>query len=386
MGSILKIKGCIRNLEFRGQACELPCYDFDSFDINRAKPAGLICFGSEGCVAYSKWTGPKRTRTYPFAHIYDTYGFAGKIVTIIPVLKDEGRGERKNDTNLDRINYITYSWMNLSNVYIILAWYEHAQKQSDVRITNQRFNSQYIREQVQRIKYYRLDAHHWNRQHFRDDFVDIYMRALKAYERISRELGVILHQFRPQEEFLQAVVDDGEPVKLDIDKFRMLSLLRSERSAQHETVTHHQLERVSGTNTKALFHLRNNLGGEYYLTADEVVVEDMENIVIRECKNTSKGFLPARSDIKDGLFKLLLFSRLEGAMIDDRMVHSRVELRLTGGKLTGEVQLPVDDVAKLERFAQVSGMSRQSRSQLLWLNEEARLVGIPIVIEGVVGS
>ncbi len=30
-------------------------------------------------------------------------------------------------------------------------------------------------------------------------------------------------------------------------------------------------------------------------------------LVIRECKNTSRDFLPAISDIKDGLFKLLLF-------------------------------------------------------------------------------
>lgn len=383
MASTLRIRGYIRNIEFHGQASQLPRYDIASFDLNRAKPAGLVCFGSEGCIAYSKWTGPKRTRTYPFAHVYDTYSYAGKIVTIIPILKDEGQGERKNDTNLDRINYITYSWMNLSNVYIILAWYEEAQKRSDVRVTNQRFDNNYICEQLQRIKSYRLDAHHWNRQHFRDDFIGVYRRALEAHGRISVKVGVKMHATAPQEEFLQAVADDTHPEKLDIDKFRALSLPRSERSAQHETVTQHELEHLSGALTKALFHLRNNLGGEYYLTADEVVVEDAERIVIRECKNTSKGFLPAPSDIKDGLFKLLLFSRLEGVMIDNRTVSSRVELRLTGAKLKGRLELPVGAVEDVEDFARYNQMTRQARTWLLWLNEEAQHIGIPIVVEGV---
>lgn len=150
----LIVEGNIRNLRFSGEAVDLPIYDFGTFDINGAKSAGLVQFGKGMCIAYSNWSSPKRTRTYPFARIYDTYSFGGKIVTVIPILKDEGAGERENDANMDRVNYITYSWMNLTNIYIILAWYRDAEKKNDKRVTNQVLDNDYVRSKMQQITEY----------------------------------------------------------------------------------------------------------------------------------------------------------------------------------------------------------------------------------------
>ena len=113
----------------------LNVYDITQFDVNKAQAYGLINLGApENNLAFSKWVSPKRTRSYPFARIYNTYHLNTKKVTVIPIIKDEGAGTQNND----RINFITFSWMNLLNIYIILAWYEDAEKKSGAtdRITD----------------------------------------------------------------------------------------------------------------------------------------------------------------------------------------------------------------------------------------------------------
>ena len=104
---------------------EFKSYDIAQFDVNEAHMYGLIHLGTSGNnIAFSKWVSPKRTRTYPFARVYNTYHLNTKKVAIIPIIKDEGAGTQNND----RINFITFSWMNLLNIYIILAWYEDAER------------------------------------------------------------------------------------------------------------------------------------------------------------------------------------------------------------------------------------------------------------------
>ena len=133
-GDYLVLRGKIENLRFYGQEGELPVYSWEDFDINSVKPACKVVFPDGTAIALSRWKGPKRTRTYPLASVYETYSFrSGKIITVIPIIKDEGA-----DTNLDRVNFITLSWMSLMNVYIILAWYVSAKKKSRTRIRDRR--------------------------------------------------------------------------------------------------------------------------------------------------------------------------------------------------------------------------------------------------------
>jgi len=58
------------------------------FDINK-DPSSCIVENNGKFFAISKWKSPKRTRTYPYARVYNTYSQPKKI-TVIPIVKDEG--------------------------------------------------------------------------------------------------------------------------------------------------------------------------------------------------------------------------------------------------------------------------------------------------------
>ena len=92
MTSIIKAK--IENLNYRAgntmKNTKLKEYKLESFDINEATASGIVEVDKKNKIAYSKWVTPKRTRSYPFARIYDTYSFGGKRITISPVIKDKG--------------------------------------------------------------------------------------------------------------------------------------------------------------------------------------------------------------------------------------------------------------------------------------------------------
>ena len=126
MSKILCLKGVIRDINYDPQVRAKPLEQFsvDGFDINApSHGSGLIEFADDTSFGFSKWKGPKPSRTYPSAGIYRTYHLQTKRVTVIPVIKDEG-----NDTqNNERLGSMTLARMNLTDVYIILAWYEHAE-------------------------------------------------------------------------------------------------------------------------------------------------------------------------------------------------------------------------------------------------------------------
>ena len=69
----LQFKGFIKGVTYKTQLSKkLKKIDLDIFNINQANNYGLI--GSANTeIAYSKWVSPKRTRSYPFARLYNTY-------------------------------------------------------------------------------------------------------------------------------------------------------------------------------------------------------------------------------------------------------------------------------------------------------------------------
>lgn len=375
--SLIVLQGKIQRLSFRGQPSELPVYRWEDFDINSAKPACKVEFSDGTTVALSRWTGPKRTRTYPLAHIYDTYSFrSGKIITVIPIVKDEGR-----DTNLDRVNFITLSWMSLMNIYIILAWYVTAKKKSDCRITDQKLESSHVKTKIQEILQYKMDAHHWNHQHFIQEFIPIYSRAIKSYEKIARDHGVQLHNREVHEKFIQQVHSQDHSDILDLDRFKEVSLAKSYRSAMSEITTNHTLE-LRGSLPKPLFEIENNLGGRYYLTADEVEFVAQDEVIIRESKNTTRGILPSINDIKDGLFKLLLYSQLSELCYEGRVLRFTTQLCLTG-KFSGGLSLPAEPSSLQKFLSQFGGRRQKSVAKTLsWVNCELGLLGIQGILKG----
>ena len=339
-------------------------YNISQFDVNQAQAYGLINLGVHGnSLAFSKWVSPKRTRSYPFARIYNTYHLNTKKVTIIPIIKDEGAGTQNND----RINYITFSWMNLLNIYILLAWYEDADRKPNTtdRITNQILNAESVREKLLEVSRYQMTALHWNTTHFEKDFESIYLNAVAGYQKISQQKNVAVHN---PKNHLQTLENFKMDDRFNLISFKEATLPRSYEAAYRESVTTHILESLE-ENPKGIFRISNYLGGQYYLTADEVYWKD-DQLIIQESKNISKGKLPSEDDIKDGLFKLILFANMEQVSVDQRAnIQFRTQLKLTGD-LVGNLFLPceVDDISG---FCAENRLSQVHQKRIFLLNQEA---------------
>ena len=363
MSEIFHFKGFIRDVRYKAYLDDVPTvYSVSDFNINSAKSFGQIDFPS-GQIGFSKWISPKRTRSYPFERLYNIYNSPMRM-TVIPILKDEGM-----DGDLDRIQYSTVSWMNLLNVYIVLAYYADARKNSSVlqnphhKLTSQKLDDAHVYSQMVQISQYKQSALHWNRSLLEDRFVATYQHALDAYERISRQTGVRVHERSSQLVYLKKLIEDFE-------RFKDISLRGSKGAALRETKTAHGLEYLID-GSKATFEIENYLGGIYYLTADEIVQED-DRFVIQESKNATLGFLPSLSDIKDGLFKLILFSNLDSLRLNEKPVQFGTRLKLTGKNVHGSLRFPCAE-RQLKNFLDANAIriTKRQRITLEKLNLEA---------------
>ena len=353
MTTIQHFTGFIRGVKYRACLTEnLTKVAFEAFDVNQSRAYGIIQT-DDAELAYSKWVSPKRTRSYPFARIYNTYN-ASKILTIIPIIKDEGK-----DGDLDKLQYSTVSWMSLLNIYIVLGYYEDAdksQKQGQLnknKLTNQKFNNEFIKSQIQEIIEYKQSALHWNRSLFEERFISTFRSALDSYAFISNRTSVLIHSYAGTEKYLQAIVGDFE-------EFKNLSLKGSQNASRREAATSHELEHLID-GVKATFCIENYLGGTYYLTPDEISRVG-ERYVIQESKNSTRKSLPELNDIQDGLFKLILYSNIDSLQLDDERVEFSVKLNLTGKNIHGIILLPCSQVA-IEDFLKNNSATFSKKEQ-----------------------
>ena len=92
-----KLVGKITNMRYRSfLKSPLLTVSFDT-DVNDWQSKCCVK-DNDTIYAVSKWTGPKRTRTYQFASVYDTLSACGgKTITIIPIVKDEGADSQNMD-------------------------------------------------------------------------------------------------------------------------------------------------------------------------------------------------------------------------------------------------------------------------------------------------
>lgn len=341
MTEILHFTGFIKGVKYKSHLTpkSVTRYLFEDFNVNTAKSTGIIKIG-ETEVSYSKWVSPKRTRSYPFSRIYNTYN-AARTLTIIPIIKDEGA-----DGDLDKLQYSTISWMNLMNVYIVLGYYESAQKSSKPgqagrnKLTSQKFNSTFVASQIEEIINYRQSALHWNKSLFEERFIDIFRQGLDSYVLISQKTNIKIHSHCGMEKYLNSIIGDFE-------EFKNLSLKGSEAASKRESTTYHRLEHLAD-GIKATFCIRNYLGGLYYLTPDEIL-KSGSRYIIQESKNTTKDSLPSLNDIQDGLFKLILYSNIDSLQLNGEEVLFSVRLKLTGRNIKGGITMPCPPEA-LENF------------------------------------
>jgi hypothetical protein len=254
--------------------------------------------GNEFAVSW--WVSPKRTRSYPYARVYNTLQFSkGKIVTIIPVMKDEGI-----DGDRDFIQWDTVALMSLLGVYVIIGYYVKASKNPKYKnkVTSQEFDYEYLEKKFDELSNYRSDALHWNMNEL-SNLKQIGEKALESYKRISSETKVTFHDLASARKRIEKVMSD-------VEAFKNFSRTLSLKAQYRESITRQPKERTYGN--KGIIDIKNYLGGFYHFTVDEVFFNPKENkVCLIEAKNTKNSALPSEDDIKDGLLKMILYTNLK---------------------------------------------------------------------------
>ena len=307
----------ITGIQYKPLLCrKLKTVDFKDFEKALAKKATFILkITPDHKLAVSCWVSPKRTRSYPYARVYDTLGFTGKKITIIPVIKDEGkRGDR------DFLQWDTISLMSLLGVYVIIAHYTDAKRSRRYRhkITNQRFDVDYLKKEIKRLLSYQSDALHWNIEQT-DRVGKIAQKALDVYNKISKKLKVEMHSKDSAEKRIQQLLKGKRA-------FMTLSRELAKKAQRRESLTIQPKERLNGT--KATITIENYLGGYYYFTSDEVEIKN-KNVYLVEGKHSRTNSLLSLEDIKDGLLKMILFTNLKNIKIDSKSYKPISVLKLT---------------------------------------------------------
>jgi len=179
---------------------ELNIYNIGNIDTALSSEAAFILnVGGKNQIALSWWTSAKRTRTYPYARVYDSLNFAGKKATIIPIFKDEGF-----DGDRDFLQWDTVSLMSLLGVYVIVSYYKDASPSSRHarKITQQRFDTAQIQNEINNLLSYQSDALHWNLSQI-DRIGQIGQQALQSYDKISRNLKIKMHSRKSAEKRIE---------------------------------------------------------------------------------------------------------------------------------------------------------------------------------------
>lgn len=313
----MHISARITGLKYKPLLCrKLKIVKFDDlraeFQENASFLLEISCCNS---IAVSWWVSPKRTRSYPYVRVYDTLYFSGKKLTVIPLVKDEGA-----DGDRDFIQWDTIALMSLLGIHVIIAYYHSADKSQNYKnkITDQKFDMDYLVAEIQTLDNYQSGAIHWNIEQIGkiDQIAD---RAIASYKSISDCLGVKMHSITEMKKKL-------EPLRASREEFLSYSRNRAKAAQQREEGTIQPKENLSGT--KGAITIRNFLGGQYHFTCDEVQIQG-KNVHLIEGKHTGRGTIPSESDIKDGLLKMYLYTNLSEVKIGNIQYNPIATLKLT---------------------------------------------------------
>lgn len=312
----MNILAKITGIKYKPLLCaKLKFYSFEELSYALSESASFILNVDENNkIAVSWWVSAKRTRSYPYARIYDTLGFTGRKITIIPIIKDEGKeGDR------DFLQWDTVSLMSLLGIYVIIGYYTDAErsKRYQHKITNQRFDITHIKIKIRECLEYQSDALHWNLSQI-DNVGEIAQLAIDSYGKISKKLRVEMHSKSSAEKRIEKLMEGK-------DVFMTLSRELAKEAQKRESLTVQPKEYLSGSKCKIT--IQNYLGGFYYFTVDEMEIKG-NNIFLIEGKH-SKVALPSLSDIKDALIKMLLFTNLKEVEIDKKIYNPNSVLKLT---------------------------------------------------------
>ena len=328
----MDIKGNITGIKYKVSLAEmLKIVDISGFNINEC-PAYCLVRDNNNSFAVSKWVSPKRTRSYPYERVYNTLNISKKI-TVIPIIKDEGF-----DGDRDFLQWDTISLMSLLDVFVIFAYYEKAEiyprfentctERSRSKITNQQFDNKYVISKIKEIEQYHSSALHWNLNEIHNSIKNLFNKAKECYAEISKQTGVKMHDFRK--------IDDLRlKLQMNVTLFMLFSREKAKQAQTREMLTTQPKESLS-TLTKARICITNYLGGEYYFTVDEILI-DNDTVYLIESKHSANSILPSKGDVKDGLLKMILYSNLCEVEVDGIKMKSKAVLNLTSPKINGKI-------------------------------------------------
>jgi len=337
----------IKGIKYKPFLCrKLSSYNITNLSEALSKEATFVLnIGKKDKMAVSWWVSAKRTRSYPYARVYDSLGFAGKKLTIIPIFKDEGA-----DGDRDFLQWDTVSLMSLLGVYVIIAYYDDAKRNPIYKnkITDQRFNIQHIMTNINNLLTYHSDPLHWNLSQI-EQIGEVAEIAFRAYERISKRTRVKMHSKNSALERISQL-KKGKAI------FMNLSRKLARKAQVRESLTDQPKEKLDGTKST----IKNYLGGYYCFTVDEVKLKKSEVHLI-EGKHTKTSRLPALEDIKEGLLKMDLFTNLEDVRIDGK-TYSRFPIL----KLTTGTSFRIDELNKRQEtiLSLLKSESRQNKFKI----------------------
>lgn len=283
---------------------ELDSFNFDQLGIALSGTATFKLLKECHKIVVSWWDSTKRTGSYPYARVYDSLNFAGKRVTIIPILKDEGK-----NGNRYHLKWDTISLMGLLGVYVIISYYKSASKNPRFRdkIIRQSFDIEHIKSEIGKLLFYQSDALRWNLSQV-DKVGELSKRALNSYNEISRKLGVEIHSSASALKRIELLSEGKEA-------FMNLSRNLAKEAQMSESSTIQPKEKLE--EAKAKLTIKNYIGGYYYLTCDEVEIHG-KTVYLIEGKHTRVARLPSLGAIKDGLLRMMLYTNLKNVTINEK--------------------------------------------------------------------
>jgi len=337
----------------------------ENFDINQSAGA-FILSNEKDKIAVSRWISPKRTRSYPYERVYDTLAFAGKKLTIIPVVKDEGLGGER-----DFLQWDTISLLSLLDVRVVLAYYSEATKnpkRAD-QITAQKFDENYIRSRLDEAMNFKGTTREWNERETKQ-LKSVFEKAKLAYREISKQTKTYLHD----ETALDELIKYAETPQ----KFIEFSRQKSRQAQSREFQTDQPKEALS-TDTKSKVTITNALFGKYFFTVDETKIEP-KTVYLIEAKHSQRAKLPSRNDIKDGLIKMMIYTNLRNVRVGAKPLDYKVQIRLTSSRLVGSINSDLNDEV-LIKFCLDNLIDAANKNFLLKLFQEARENKFTIILE-----
>lgn len=106
------------------------------------------------------------------------------------------------------------------------------------------------------------------------------------------------------------------------------------------------------------------------MTVDEIVLTE-DKVSLIEGKHSKNAILPSKSDIKDGLLKMILYSNLSEVAVDGILLKSEAVLSLTSSKLKGGISNASNE-KEITDFARENKLSATQKTLIETVIGEAK--------------